>query len=229
MTTCRDSIESSLRLLGVLAEGETGSAEMMQDSIEAVRIMADSWSIESLSIFTSSEVVYTWPSGVSSRTFGPTGDIVAQRAAWLHPSSYFTVGDQSYPLSVIDIDQYAEIFDKSATSTHPTDLAVSYDMPNIKLTMYPVPSAPVTLHLVVPSALTQPVNLSDTLLFPPGYLRAFKYNLALELAAEFGIEPSPNIVRIAQISKNNIKRLNSGKVLLSTPFGHAGYNIYTDL
>ena len=54
--------------------------------------------------------------------------------------------------------------------------------------------------------------------FPPGYLRAFKYNLACELAPEFGVEPSPTVQRVAMTSKRNLKRINNPDDIMSLPY-----------
>jgi hypothetical protein len=53
---------------------------------------------------------------------------------------------------------------------------------------------------------------------PPGYLRAFKYNLALEIAAEFGINPNPQVSRIAMTSKRNLKRINNPDDIMALPY-----------
>jgi hypothetical protein len=53
---------------------------------------------------------------------------------------------------------------------------------------------------------------------PPGYLRAFKYNLALEIAAEFGIQPNPQVSRIAMTSKRNLKRINNPDDIMALPY-----------
>jgi len=72
--------------------------------------------------------------------------------------------------------------------------------------------------------------LSTTLAFPPGYLRAFKYNLACEIAAEFGVEPSPQVQRIAMTSKRNLKRINNPDDVMSIPYAIVGtrqrFNIF---
>jgi len=85
-------------------------------------------------------------------------------------------------------------------------------------------------HFVSPYELTQPVSLSTTLVFPPGYMRAFRYNLACELAPEFGVEPSPQVKRIAMASKRNLKRTNNGLDLMSMPYSIVGtrqrFNVY---
>ena len=46
-TTASDQINRALRLVGVLAEGETPSAETSQDALIALNQMIDSWSTES--------------------------------------------------------------------------------------------------------------------------------------------------------------------------------------
>ena len=48
MTTAGDLINGSLRLLGVLAEGETPSAETSQDALVAMNQMVQSWNTERL-------------------------------------------------------------------------------------------------------------------------------------------------------------------------------------
>ena len=50
-TTASDQINRALRLLGVLAEGETPSAETSQDALIALNQMIDSWSTERLSVY----------------------------------------------------------------------------------------------------------------------------------------------------------------------------------
>jgi hypothetical protein len=72
-------------------------------------------------------------------------------------------------------------------------------------------------HFVSVEELAQPALLNTTLAFPPGYLRAFRYNLACELAAEFGVEPSPSVQRIAMTSKRNVKRINAPEDIMSMP------------
>jgi hypothetical protein len=63
-------------------------------------------------------------------------------------------------------------------------------------------------------------------------LRAFRYNLACELAPEFGVEPSPQVQRIAMSSKRNIKRINFPGDLMAIPYPIVAtrqrYNIYAN-
>ena len=79
METAGDIINGSLRLLGVLAEGEVPSAETSQDALRAMDQMIDSWNTERLSVFATQDQIFTWPSGQLSRTLGPSGDFVGNR------------------------------------------------------------------------------------------------------------------------------------------------------
>jgi hypothetical protein len=86
-------------------------------------------------------------------------------------------------------------------------------------------------HFISVEELTQPAALTTELAFPPGYLRAFTYNLAMEIAPEFGVEPSPQVQRIAMTSKRNIKRINNPDDIMSMPYAivtnRQRYNIFS--
>lgn len=233
MTTAGDIINGSLRLLGVLAEGETPSAETSQDALYAMNQMIDSWNTERLSVFSTQDQVETWPPSTRSRTFGPTGDIVGNRPILIDDSTYFRdpATGISYGLKLINQQQYNGIAVKTVTSTYPQVMWVNMTYPNIEMYVYPVPTKVLEFHIVSVEELTQPANLSTVLSFPPGYLRAFRYNLACEMAAEFGTEPSPQVARIAMTSKRNLKRINNPDDIMSLPYSIVGtrqrFNIFS--
>ena len=220
MTTAGDLINGSLRLLGVLAEGETPSAETSQDALVAMNQMIQSWNTERLAVFSTQDQVVTWPPSTISRTFGPTGDIVANRPITIDDSTYFRdpASGISYGLKLINQQQYNGIAVKTVTSTYPQVLWVNMTYPDIEMYVYPVPTKVLEFHVVSVNELTQPVNLATDLAFPPGYLRCFRYNLACELAPEFGTEPSRQVQRIAMTSKRNIKRINNPDDIMALPY-----------
>lgn len=234
-TTAGDLINGALRLIGVLAEGEVPSADASQDAIAAFNAMIDSWNTERLSVYATSTDVYTWPAGQRERTIGPTGDFVkAQRPIGIDPSTYFIgPNNLSFPVTIVNQDQYNAIALKGVTSTYPFILWVNNSFPDITLTVYPVPTAATVWHIVSVTTLAQITSISDDVLLPPGYIRAFRYNLACELAPEWGVEPSPQVKRIAMASKRNLKRINDPGDLMSMPYplltGTARFNIFTGL
>jgi hypothetical protein len=220
-TTVGDIINGALKLLGVLAEGETPSAATSQDSFTAFNQMLDSWSTERLAVYTTEEQVVSWPAGEVSRTFGPTGDIIGTRPIQVDSATYFVVDGVSYPVVLVNEAQYNGVSDKNIDTSYPQIMWARMDYPDITIKLYPVPSNVIELHIVSVKALAEATNLATELALPPGYLRALRYCLACEIAPEFGVEPSPTIQRIAMTSKRNLKRINSPGDLLSLPY-HVG-------
>jgi hypothetical protein len=131
---------------------------------------------------------------------------------------------------MINQQQYDGIAVKTVTSTYPQVIFTNMTYPNIEMFVYPVPTRALQWHFISVTELTQPATLATVLSFPPGYLRTFRYNLACEMAPEFGVEPSPQVRRIAMTSKRNIKRINNPDDVMSMPYSIVAtrqrYNIF---
>ena len=229
--TAGEQINRALRLLGVLAEGETSSASVSQDSLMAMNQMIDSWNTERLAVFSTEDQIFTWPASLISRTLGPTGDFVGNRPILLDDATYFKAPNGvSYGIKMINQQQYNGIAVKTVTSTYPQVMWVNMTFPNIEMYVYPRPTQNLEFHFVSVQKLTEVANLSTVLYYPPGYLRAFTYNLAMEIAPEFGVEPSPQVKRIAMTSKRDLKRINNPDDVMAVPYALVAnrqrFNIY---
>jgi len=232
MASAGDIINGSLRLIGVLAEGETPSSETAQDALNAMNQMIESWNTERLAVYSTQDQVVTWPATTISQTLGPTGSIVGNRPVLVDDATYFRdpASGISYGLKLINQQQYNGIAVKTVTSTYPQVMWVNMTYPDIELYVYPVPTKVLEFHIVSVQELNQPATLATDLAFPPGYLRCFRYNLACELAPEFGVEPSRQVQRIAMTSKRNLKRINNPDDIMALPYSIVGtrmrFNIF---
>ena len=230
--TAGDQINRALRLLGVLAEGETTSASVSQDSLMAMNQMIDSWNTERLSVFSTQDQIFTWPAGEYIRTLGPTGNFIGLRPVLLDEATYFRDPgtNVSFGIKFINQQQYNGIAVKTVTSTYPQVIFVNMTYPDVTMSIYPRPTRDLEWHFVSVQELSNPATLATDLFFPPGYLRAFTYNLAMEIAPEFGVEPSPQVQRIAMTSKRNLKRINNPDDVMSMPYAIVAtrqrFNIY---
>jgi hypothetical protein len=232
MATALDQIKAALRLIGQLAEGEEPSAQTAQDSLTAMNQMIDSWNTERLSVFSTQDQVFNWPTDTITRTLGPSGDFVGNRPVLIDDATYFRdpQTNVSFGIKLINQQQYDGIAVKTVTSTYPQVMFVNNTFPDITMTIYPKPTRLLEWHFVSVQELTKPATLDTDLFFPPGYLRAFKYNLACEIAPEFGVEPSPTVQRIAMTSKRNLKRINNPDDIMSLPYALVAtrqrFNVY---
>jgi hypothetical protein len=230
--TAGDQINRALRLLGVLAEGETPTSAMSEDALVALNQMIDSWNTERLSVFCTQDQVFTWPSGEYIRTLGPTGDFVGNRPVLLDDATYYRDAgtNVSYGIKFINQQQYDGIAVKTVTSTYPQVIFVNMGFPDVTMSIYPRPTRDLEWHFISVQELSQPATLVTELHFPPGYMRAFTYNLAMEIAPEFGVEPSPQVQRIAMTSKRNLKRINNPDDVMALPYAIVAtrqrFNIY---
>jgi len=76
------------------------------------------------------------------------------------------------------------------------------------LHVYPAPTGGHTL-ILLPWQAHSPYEAWDSVQdWPSGYQRAFQYNLALEIAPQYGVEPSPTLLRIADESKRALYPVN---------------------
>lgn len=222
MTTVRDTLKDGLRLIGQLAEGEEPSDDTYTNSLNAFNDMLDSWSTESLSVFSTQDQVFSWPPNTITQTLGPTGDFVGNRPVLVDDSTYFKCQNLSYNLQFVNELQYNSISQKGNTSTFPQIMFVNPDMPNITMKIYPVPTQVLEMHIISVNELAQATDLDTVLIIPPGYRRAFRYNLGVEFASEFGIDAPPRVINIANTAKKNIKRINAPLDVLSMPYSLVG-------
>lgn len=118
------------------------------------------------------------------------------------------------PIEMLNDAQWAGISVKKTISTFPTKMYDNGDFPLRKLSFWPVPQQVNGVVLWLWQPLINKDNLDEELNLPKGYERALRYNLAIEIAPEFGKQLPPSIERTAAMSKAVIKRLNSGQQVM---------------
>jgi hypothetical protein len=221
-----------MRLCGILAEGEQPSPESAQDALSALNQMLDSWSISGCTVHSTQLQTILWASGVSSKTVGPTGTFVGTRPVSVGDSTYYSDGSGiDYSISIINEADYNGISWKNLNLGYPAFLYANMTMPDTTITLFPTPSDPITLYLSSVIVLTQPAALITVLVVPPGYMRAFRYGLAVEIAAEFGIEAPVSVQKIAwkslaAVKKVNRKNAHTGIMRLPAELTRSRSNIY---
>ncbi len=208
MSTARDLIRRSFSLIGVLAEGETPSASQLQDGLLVLNEMLSSWSTENLIIFQRTREEFTVPSGNGAPTMGPTPSTLVTTRPVQIESIKAKNSNVEYDIPIITFDRWANIGDKTQTGTVLSYVYPNYGETSVTLNFWPIPSSDINIDVYSRKALTT-FTANTTVDLPPGYSRAIRYNLAIELCPEYGRPVTGEIVSIAKESKAFIKRLNS--------------------
>jgi hypothetical protein len=208
-------INSALIKLGALATGETPTTNESNDALASLNDMVDAWSIEGLTIYQIARKVYNFVAGQGSYTLGPGGtwnDARPPRIVRASVISNYTANQPlELPIAYITVGEWQQTPVKNVPSTLPFRVWDDQGFPLRTLTYWPTPTdASVQAVIYGWSALPQFADLTTDYQFPPGYAQALKYNLALNLAPEFGVmQPNPVVVQMAATSLGRIKVVNS--------------------
>jgi hypothetical protein len=200
--TALSLITAAMRLLNVVASGELPTSDEANDALMAFQWMVDSWNADSLSIFTMGASDYPLALGKQAYTLGPGGDFNASRPAKIVGMSaillYNPINPVEIPIDLYTMEQWqTQVPVKNVPGSFPL---ICYDdggMPLRTLSFWPIPSQPCNARIYAWQSLIWPATLQTMLNFPPGYARAFVYNLALELAPQFGAQISPAVAKVA--------------------------------
>ena len=234
--TVRDLISGSLRLLGVLASGEQPTAAEAQDALASLNSMIDSWQNERLMLYAILPQTFSLVAGKLSYTMGPGGDWNAVRPVRIDKIQFSytqngTPNPLNLPIEIIDLDQYQQFVVPGTASSIPMWVYPDSGYPLRTLYFYTVPTAAESVQIFSWSQLASFATLDDAVAFPPGYERALRYGLALELADEYGVPVSvPNQAKAGD-AKAKIKSINSASPLMQADAAlishRAGFNYLT--
>lgn len=112
-------------------------------------------------------------------------------------------------MSNLTDSEWASIPIKNTPSNFPFSYYDNGNFPIKSISVWPVPTQSTGIRFWLRQPLVDFTNLNEIVQYPPGYERAFRFNLACELAAEFGKEIPPRIEQIAHESKGEIAKLNA--------------------
>ena len=240
-TTAQDIINRALRLLSVKATGETPSADESKDALQNLNWMTEQFSNERLTVYKVTNSLFNISAAKTSYTIGNSSDAdwVVDRPLMMQNASAFirqTVGtiDTDYVMEYYPNDRFQQIFQKQISTNYPYAWTNDHDFPLSTIRIYPSPTLS-TLKFGLSQAMQfdKFTSLSDAICLPPGYEAMFAYNLAMNLAPEYGVPVSSlEVINAkAEETKKNLKRTNSEPLLLSVDrslLTHGIYNIYGD-
>ena len=204
MPSVSTMILRSMRMTGEKVRGGTLTADEQVECLAELNTMMESWQTERLMCYSITERTVALTASTESYTVTSRPSKIVDPCFIRDGSGYDT------PVQIINAEVYGRIVDKDAGFTVPTYLF--YDAgfsatSTATLSVYPSPSASLTLHFNTWVELQNFANLSTNVLLPKGYQLAIESNFAIHLAA--GVtEISNELARIARDAKAAVKSLN---------------------
>ena len=216
--TAADVVNRALRSINVLGETETASPAASLLGFESLNEMLGQWSTERLMIYETITETFPFVAAQISYTMGPGGNFNTTRPMSID-KAYVRWNTVDYPIGIVTLDQYDDIVLKSSAGNIPFVRVVDTGFPLTTLLFWPAPSdASVSLYIDSHKPFTAFATPSTVVSLPPGYERALRLNLAVELMPSYGAEV-PMIMQQAATAKSAIKRTNYTPIILDLPTG----------
>lgn len=238
-STALTIIKAALRNLGVIATGETPQANEADDCLYALNQMLQRWCNEKMMIYHLTTYLFDITPGKATYTLGPVGsgadwESGSQRPLLMQKWGAFvrqTISptlDQDYKLNYVPADRWNNIFLKGQTTNFPSTYNIEYGFPLMTIKLWPVPSIILKFGISTYDQFDT-FNLTDQFLFPAGYEDCIIWNLTIDLASQYGVEPSPTVVRRATQTKANLQSTNSDMLIMETDYSlltHQVFNVF---
>ena len=207
-------LRQSLRIAGVTASGELPSTAEESDALITLNDLLFTWSLDGLTNYESTHITVpvnslTVPINMPTphtTTLDSLSTVPSVDPALLVQKATYRQGGIDYELKIISQADYEDISDKTI-STVPQVIYINKRTGALQLYLYPVPPIGTEIRLTGILPLRTFATVSSSLEYPTGYETALRYNLAVMLAAEYGLTISQPIYDMATSSLDGLRLL----------------------
>lgn len=203
-TVNRDQIiTAALRKIGAVATGETPVASEINEGSQALNLLIKEWMAEGIGIWLYDTFEMALVVDQESYSFGVGGDVttVGRPLNVVESRYHYYTGSRDLPMMRMTRDQYFNLPVKS-TGGVPTQFYYEPQIPLGYLYIWPIITA-TTSDTIRGTARVEVEDfdaVANTPDFPKEWFSALMWNLALDLAPEYGKEPSNFIVGRASLA-----------------------------
>ena len=132
--------------------------------------------------------------------------IERMKTMWLVNTSMYELDLDISPLT---FQQFADLPLKQLPNSFALNFYNDMQFPISTIQLFPIPLVSMNLRVFLREPLVDFSDLNAIIQYPPGYERAFRFNLACEIAAEFGKDIPEKVAAIAAVSYEKLATINS--------------------
>lgn len=230
-TTAQDIIDRALRSLSVLGQGDSASGQQSSDALDSLNDMIESWATEPNMVYQVSQDVIPLVVNKKDYTIGLGAfDVNTVRPDEII-QAFIRWNSVDYPVRVVNRERYESLIVKDLGTNLPEYLYYDTGFPASTIRLWGKPNMATSLYIDSTKPFAGFATLASAVSFPPGYARALRYNLAVELMPEYQVN-NVRVDKMALESKNGIKRTNivspDARFDSAIPSSHRGrFNIFS--
>jgi hypothetical protein len=219
-TTALQIIEDALGLTNAVGADQTLTNDETSDCLRVFNDVLEEGSTQSMFVYGQANQSFNTVAGTATYTIGTGGTWNTVRPERINEPAYATISGVTFPYFSITQAQYNLISLKTQAGGG-TDINQCYlyvnEFPLGLITLWPVPNAIFAITWSINRILTAITTAAASISFPPGYAKAFKYKLGVELAPLFGKKMAeyPDVAAIQKETWGGIKRSNSRPAILN--------------
>ncbi len=201
-------INYALTLHGITYVGQTPGSDALAMCQTAMNNMLAEWNAQGLAIFSIVRNQFALTNGKADYTIGTGQDLNTARPEKIEAWAVFSANGAQSGGKPVDAPTFAsQADDRSATGAKIRLLNYDAAFPNGTIHLWPTPTGG-TLELWVWEQMTAISDFTLDISFPPGYLKALSYNLALDLAPLFGRPIDQGVLMLANQTKATLGATN---------------------
>lgn len=215
--TVRQIIQKALQKISVYAVGETISADDMNDGLMSFQDMVAEWAGDGMLIPALIQESFSLVNDKVVYTIGEDDSVVAPDILTVRPEQIITAFVREdtidYPVRIIGERAYASLTDKFNGGSRPEYLWYNPTAPNGTISIYRAPAGNYSMFITSLKAFPDNAKITDDAYYDLGVPRTYHnpiiYNLAVELAPEFGVDVSAVVATRAINGLANIRSLTA--------------------
>lgn len=208
MSTTKNLIDRALTRIGVLDSDAEATGSEIQDSLQVCNEMLEQWSIEGLMIPAGTYETFTAVAALGNMfTMGSGGDLDTVRPISIVDINGISAAGTDYDIQKATSTIWLNINVRNETA-RPRWWYAEMANPLVQIRFDTVPLPTESLRILSYKPLGDMPALTSENTFPPGYDRAIRLNLEIELSGEFNMPVNPDTVVLADKAKKTIKRMN---------------------
>jgi len=211
--TALNLITDVLLDMGVIADQQTPTSSQSVGALVKLNDLIESWNLDPQKLYGATQSIIPFVANQAVYTIGSGGDLNIARPnqinqAFVRSTSQAPSQQQDLPITILTDQQWADIPVKGMIGTFPYAVWFNMTNPLIEAYVTPIPTGSNYSLVIWDNNDNATLSLNTVLVLPPGYKRALKYGLFIELAPSYQIQVPAEISTLAATSKMSIDRQN---------------------